>query len=96
MLFYDLWCITLMFLCIQISNPDEFDVMLPIPVERVDIEPFGIDGAFYSVALKRGKSPLTKFQQEREGETSILSASDMLKEFREEVTKCVKTFKGKY
>eukprot|EP00064_Thunnus_orientalis_P003119 superscaffoldBa00000247_g3127 len=76
---------------LKISNPDEFDVMLPIPVDRVDIEPFGNDGAFYSVALKRGKSPLTKFQQE----TGILSASEMLKEFREEVTKCVKTFKGK-
>ncbi|XP_044227920.1 cyclic GMP-AMP synthase [Thunnus albacares] len=74
---------------LKISNPDEFDVMLPIPVDRVDIEPFGNDGAFYSVALKRGKSPLTKFQQE----TGILSASEMLKEFREEVTKCVKTFK---
>ena len=81
-----------MFLCIQISSPDEFDVMLPMPVARVDIQPFRDDGAFYSVALKRSKSPLSKFKDE----AGILSASKMLKEFREEVTKCVKPFKGKY
>ncbi|XP_026212560.1 cyclic GMP-AMP synthase [Anabas testudineus] len=73
---------------VKISNPDEFDVMVPILVERVNIEPFGDDGAFYSVALKRGHSPLQKFQ-----ETGTLSASNMLKEFREEVKKCVKPFK---
>lgn len=81
----------MLYLCIQISNPDEFDVMVPILVERVNIEPFGDDGAFYSVALKRGHSPLQKFQ-----ETGTLSASNMLKEFREEVKKCVKPFKGDY
>lgn len=78
-----------MFLCIQISNPDEFDVMLPIPVDRVDIKPFGEDGAFYSVALKRGRSPLQKFQED-----STLSASKMLQEFRDEVKKSVKGFEG--
>ncbi|XP_051275653.1 cyclic GMP-AMP synthase [Dicentrarchus labrax] len=72
---------------LKISNPDEFDVMLPIPVDRVDIKPFGADGAFYSVALKRGKSPLEKFQ-----ETSTLSASEMLEEFRKEVKTSVKQF----
>ncbi|XP_059215975.1 cyclic GMP-AMP synthase [Centropristis striata] len=72
---------------LKISNPDEFDVMLPMPVDRVNINPFGENGAFYSVELKRGKSPLQKFQ-----ETSILSASKMLEEFREEVKKCVKPF----
>uniref|UniRef100_UPI0037E89103 cyclic GMP-AMP synthase n=1 Tax=Semicossyphus pulcher TaxID=241346 RepID=UPI0037E89103 len=72
---------------LKISNPDEFDVMLPIRVDRVDVQPFGDDGAFYSVALKRGKSPLQKFQ-----ETSILSASEMLKDFRDEVKKCAKKF----
>lgn len=81
----------MIFLCIQISHPDEFDVMLPIPVDRVDIKPFGDDGAFYSVALKRGKSPLQKFQ-----ETDTLSASEMLKEFRKEVQKCVSKSRGEY
>ncbi|KAM7385316.1 hypothetical protein PAMP_001404 [Pampus punctatissimus] len=65
---------------LKISNPDEFDVMLPIPVNRVNVEPFGDNGAFYSVTLKRGNSPLNKFQQK----TSILSASEMLTEFRKE------------
>lgn len=82
---------TAVFLCIQISNPDEFDVMMPIPVDRVNIKPFGDDGAFYSVALKRGRSPLQKFQ-----ENETLSACKMLKEFRAEVKKSVKEFKGGY
>ncbi|GLD69600.1 cyclic GMP-AMP synthase [Lates japonicus] len=71
----------------KISHPDEFDVMLSIPVDRVDIKPFGDDGAFYSVTLKRGNSPLKKFE-----DNNILSASKMLTEFREEVKKCVKPF----
>ncbi|XP_071336121.1 cyclic GMP-AMP synthase [Trachinotus anak] len=72
---------------LKISNPDEFDVMLAIPVDRVDITPFGDDGAYYSVGLKRGKSDLKKFQ-----EAYTLSASKMLEEFRQEVKKCVKAF----
>lgn len=82
-----------MFLLIQISNPDEFDVMLSIPVDRVNIKPFGDGGAFYSVSLKRGNSPLKKFQ---ETDTSPLSASKMLEEFRKEVKKCVEVFTGEY
>ncbi|XP_075935513.1 cyclic GMP-AMP synthase [Anarhichas minor] len=73
---------------LKISNPDEFDVMLPVPVDRVNVTPFGDDGAFYSVELKRGKSPLQRFQ--KTGGT--LSASEMLKEFRDEVKKSVKQF----
>ncbi|XP_030011193.1 cyclic GMP-AMP synthase isoform X2 [Sphaeramia orbicularis] len=73
---------------LKISNPDEFDVMLPFPVERVDIKPFGDDGAFYSVTLPRGKNPLKKFQPE----SNPLSANEMLKEFREEVKKSIKNF----
>uniref|UniRef100_A0A673C1R4 Cyclic GMP-AMP synthase n=1 Tax=Sphaeramia orbicularis TaxID=375764 RepID=A0A673C1R4_9TELE len=75
---------------LKISNPDEFDVMLPFPVERVDIKPFGDDGAFYSVTLPRGKNPLKKFQPE----SNPLSANEMLKEFREEVKKSIKNFPG--
>ena len=63
--------------------------MLPMLVNRANVEPFGKDGAFYSVGLKRGNSPLKKFQ-----ENNTLSASDMLKEFRDEVKKCVKGFTG--
>lgn len=75
----------------QICNPDEFDVMLPILVDRVKVEPFGTDGAFYSVELKRGQKNLERFL-----ENGILSATKMLSEFREEVKKCVKNFTGKY
>ncbi|XP_072246433.1 cyclic GMP-AMP synthase [Leuresthes tenuis] len=72
---------------LKISHPNEFDVMLPMLVNRVQIEPFGKDGAFYSVSMKRETNPLRKFQRD-----GILSASEMLKDFREEVKKCVKKF----
>uniref|UniRef100_A0A3B4FRW2 Cyclic GMP-AMP synthase n=1 Tax=Pundamilia nyererei TaxID=303518 RepID=A0A3B4FRW2_9CICH len=74
---------------LKICNPDEFDVMLPILVDRVKLEPFGTDGAFYSVELKRGQKNLERFL-----ENGILSATKMLNEFREEVKKCVKNFTG--
>ncbi|XP_029377360.1 cyclic GMP-AMP synthase [Echeneis naucrates] len=74
---------------LKISDPDEFDIMLAIPLERVNIRSFGEDGAYFSVGLKRGNSPLKKFQ-----ENETLSASKMLSEFREEVKKCVKELPG--
>ncbi|MEQ2168215.1 hypothetical protein GOODEAATRI_012021 [Goodea atripinnis] len=63
--------------------------MLPMPVERVKIEPFGTNGAFYSVALKRGKNPLMRFQKD-----DILPASEILQEFRESVKKFAKGCTG--
>lgn len=63
--------------------------MMPIPVDRVKIKPFRDNGAFYSVELKRGRSSLERFQV-----NGTLSAYEMLKEFREEVKKSVKGFKG--
>lgn len=63
--------------------------MIPMPVDRVNIQPFGEKGAFYRVALKRGTNPLQKFQQ-----NDVLSASEMLKEFRKEVKKFAKDFPG--
>ncbi|XP_076015057.1 cyclic GMP-AMP synthase-like [Genypterus blacodes] len=76
---------------LKIADPDEFDVMMPMPVDRAEIKPFKEDGAFYSVGLKRGKNPLKRFQQEG---SSHLSASEMLQDFREEVKKCVKKLKS--
>ena len=64
--------------------------MMTVPIDRVDIQPFGDDGAFYSVALKRGERSLKRFMQE----DNTLSAYEMLKEFRQEVKKCVKMRKG--
>lgn len=75
-----------MLFCVQISNPDEFDVMICVPVDRVKVEPFGETGAFYSVSLKRGNSPLKEFQLEENG---MLSASHLLKKFRKEVIKSI-------
>lgn len=65
--------------------------MLPIPVDRVTVNPLRENGAYYSVGLKRGTSPLKKFQ-----EKETLSASQMLDEFREEVKKCAKKHPGVY
>lgn len=64
--------------------------MLPIPIDRVQTEPFGNDGAFYSVRLKRGRTPLQRFE-----ENGILSGSKMLEEFRNEVKKCLEECQGK-
>ncbi|XP_051508266.1 cyclic GMP-AMP synthase-like [Myxocyprinus asiaticus] len=68
---------------LKICEPDEFDVMLTIPVERVDIQNFSDNGAFYSVALKRSpnKHPLNKFLNE----DKTIRASEMLSEFRDAV-----------
>ena len=71
--------------------------MLTVPIDRVDLQPFGADGAFYRVALKRGESPLKCFMQEDDTlkkDDNTLSAHDMLKEFRKEVKKCVKIMQG--
>ncbi|XP_051504166.1 cyclic GMP-AMP synthase-like [Myxocyprinus asiaticus] len=73
---------------VKICEPDEFDVMLTIPVKRVDIQNFSDNGAFYSVALKRdpNKHPLYKFLNE----DKTIRASEMLSEFRDGVKKAVK------
>lgn len=66
----------------QICESDEFDLMLAVPVERVDIQSFGEDGAFYSVAMKRHKKhPLDRFLDE----DKTIRACEMLTEFREKV-----------
>ncbi|KAF4105815.1 cyclic GMP-AMP synthase [Onychostoma macrolepis] len=71
---------------LKICEPDEFDVMLTIPVERVDIQEFGEAGAFYSIALKRHKRhPLDRFLNE----DKTIQASEMLSEFRDAVKKAV-------
>ncbi|XP_043110514.1 cyclic GMP-AMP synthase [Puntigrus tetrazona] len=72
---------------VKICEPDEFDVMLTIPVERVDIQEFDEAGAFYSIALKRHpkRHPLDKFLNE----DKTIQASEMLGEFRDAVKKAV-------
>ncbi|XP_030628295.1 cyclic GMP-AMP synthase [Chanos chanos] len=76
---------------VKIGEPDEFDVMMVVPVERVDIQPFGDDGAFYSVALKRpSKHQLDRFLDQEKR----IKASEMLNEFRKVVVEAVSTLEG--
>ncbi|KAL1262933.1 hypothetical protein QQF64_005672 [Cirrhinus molitorella] len=78
---------------VKICEPDEFDVMLTIPVERVNIQNFDEAGAFYTVALKRNpnKHLLDRFLNE----DKTIKASEMLHEFREAIKKAVKKLPNK-
>ncbi|XP_065153612.1 cyclic GMP-AMP synthase [Paramisgurnus dabryanus] len=78
---------------VKICEPNEFDVMLTIPVERVDIQKFNKSGAFYSVALKRhpNKHPLARFLNE----DMTIRASEMLNEFRDGVKEAVESLSYK-
>uniref|UniRef100_A0A668SAN8 Cyclic GMP-AMP synthase n=1 Tax=Oreochromis aureus TaxID=47969 RepID=A0A668SAN8_OREAU len=49
---------------LKICNPDEFDVMLPILVDRVKLEPFGDDGAFYKNGILSATKMLNEFREE--------------------------------
>ncbi|KAI7805301.1 cyclic GMP-AMP synthase [Triplophysa rosa] len=79
---------------VKICEPDEFDVMLTIPVERVDTQEFNDNGAFYSIALKRhpNKHPLDRFLNE----DKTIRASEMLNEFRHGVKEAVESLKSIY
>ncbi|CAL9687847.1 unnamed protein product [Knipowitschia caucasica] len=77
---------------LKISNPDEFDIMFPIPIKRINIQPFKEDGAFYIASLKRDThSRLQEFQQ---GVDKPLPASKILQKFRDEVICSVQNFTG--
>lgn len=78
---------------LKIYEPDEFDVMMTVRVDRVKLLPFSEDGAFYSVKMKRQSSrhPLEKFVNE---ERTIM-ASKMLDDFREKVKEAVKELQSK-
>ncbi|XP_053358503.1 cyclic GMP-AMP synthase [Clarias gariepinus] len=74
---------------VKICEPDEFDVMLTIRVDRVKLEPFSDDGAFYSVEMKRQspRHPLDKFVNE----DKTIMASEMLNEFRQKIKEALGT-----
>ncbi|KAK2896763.1 hypothetical protein Q8A67_011251 [Cirrhinus molitorella] len=79
---------------VKICEPDEFDVMLTIPVERVDIQNFDEAGAFYTVALKRNPTKqhlLDRFLNE----DKTIKASEMLHEFREAIKEAVEKLPNK-
>ncbi|KAJ8248076.1 hypothetical protein GJAV_G00238000 [Gymnothorax javanicus] len=77
---------------VKILEPDEFDVMLALHVDRADLKKFDLEGAFYSAALKRTPrdNPLRCFLLE----DNIISASKMMSDFRDHVKKAVKSFPG--
>ncbi|XP_062851472.1 cyclic GMP-AMP synthase [Trichomycterus rosablanca] len=78
---------------VKICEPDEFDVMLTVNINRATVNPYSEDGAFYSVEMKRDpKSLLNKFLDEK----GTIKASEMLEEFREEVKKAVEPLKETY
>ncbi|KAI5616259.1 cyclic GMP-AMP synthase [Silurus asotus] len=73
---------------VKICEPDEFDVMMTIRVERVNLQPFSDNGAFYRVEMKRHtqRHPLEQFVNE----DNTIMASKMLTDFREKVKEAVK------
>ncbi|TSK22712.1 Sialin [Bagarius yarrelli] len=75
---------------LKIIEPDEFDFMLTIRVDRVNLQPFTENGAFYSVEMKRlpEKHLLMKFVKEGK-----LMASEMLNEFREKIKEAATALK---
>lgn len=77
----------------KIREPDEFDFMLTVHVDRVTLHPFSKEGAFYSVEMKRHKQhPLDKFVKD----DNTIMASQMLKEFRDKVKEVVPQLPCKY
>lgn len=68
--------------------------MFTILVDRVDVESFGPDGAYYSVKFKRHpqRHPLKEFLLDDE----TICASKIMTEFRHEVKEAVKTIHSKW
>ncbi|KFO37345.1 Protein MB21D1 [Fukomys damarensis] len=75
---------------LQISAPNEFDVMFKLKVPRIQLEEYSNSGAYYFVKFKRNpqENPLSQFV---EGE--FLSASKMLSEFRKIIKQEIKNIK---
>lgn len=67
--------------------------MLTVRVDRVILQPFSEDGAFYRVEMKRHtqRHPLDKFLKE----DNTIKASEMLREFREKVKEAVEALQCK-
>ncbi|XP_051775566.1 cyclic GMP-AMP synthase isoform X2 [Erpetoichthys calabaricus] len=75
---------------VKISEANEFDFMLTMPVDRVKLETFGEEVAFYHVSLKRNaKKELENFVVDE----TTLSANLMLTEFRKEIKKILRKSK---
>ncbi|XP_072134309.1 cyclic GMP-AMP synthase-like [Mobula birostris] len=77
---------------VKISEPNEFDVMITVPVERIEYEEIDSEGAFYQVAFKRcaHRNPLASFVSD----DGMLSAEKMLSCLRKLIMDAVKSLTG--
>ncbi|XP_067877293.1 cyclic GMP-AMP synthase isoform X2 [Heterodontus francisci] len=73
---------------VKISKPNEFDIMITIPVKRIKIMEVDSEGAFYQVAFKRipGANPLNQFVSD-----GMLSAEQMICHLRKLIKAAAKT-----
>ncbi|XP_041043306.1 cyclic GMP-AMP synthase [Carcharodon carcharias] len=76
---------------VKISEPNEFDIMITVPVKRIDFMEVDSEGAFYQVAFKRnpGTNPLSQFVYD-----GTLSAEEMICHLRKLIREAAKTLSG--
>ncbi|NWZ96495.1 CGAS synthase, partial [Nesospiza acunhae] len=77
---------------VKISEPNEFDIMLVMPVKRIQLDESDDTGAYYYVSFKR--SPKEKGWLKFLEEDGKLSAFKMLQALREIIRQEVKNIKG--
>ncbi|XP_051634002.1 cyclic GMP-AMP synthase isoform X2 [Manacus candei] len=77
---------------VKISQPNEFDIMLVIPVERLQLDESDDTGAYYYITFKR--NPKEKYLLKFLDEDGKLSAFKMLQALREIIKQEVKNFKN--
>ncbi|NXA40234.1 CGAS synthase, partial [Eudromia elegans] len=77
---------------VKISEPDEFDIMLTLPVPRLQLDACDATGAFYHVTLKRNPRELhlSRFLDE-EGKLSALKMLEALRKIIKEEVKNIST-----
>ncbi|NWI24157.1 CGAS synthase, partial [Sula dactylatra] len=78
---------------LQISEPNEFDIMLVIPVTRLHLEESDDTGAYYYLTFKR--NPKEKYLLKYLDEDGKLSGFKMLQALREIIKQEVKNIKSK-